>query len=134
MVEDQRFRSDLFYRLNVFPIYVPPLSERREDIPFLVRHFAQHFARNMTKEIDTISTETMNVLVHYPWPGNIRELQNLIERAVILPKGPALNVPLADLKVNTSPSGPPATGVATPHDLQTKHTLPVLLQPNPHFP
>jgi formate hydrogenlyase transcriptional activator len=90
MVAEQRFRSDLFYRLNVFPIYVPPLRERKEDIPFPVRHFAQHFARDMTKEIDSISAETMNALVGYPWPGNVRELQNVIERAVILSRGPAL--------------------------------------------
>jgi formate hydrogenlyase transcriptional activator len=128
MVEDQRFRSDLFYRLNVFPIYVPPLRERREDIPFLVRHFAQHFARNMTKEIDTISTETMNVLVHYPWPGNIRELQNVIERAVILSKGPVLNVSLADLKMKTSDTDGHANGVATLEEIERKHILSVLEQ------
>jgi formate hydrogenlyase transcriptional activator len=130
MVEDQRFRSDLFYRLNVFPIYVPPLRERREDIPFLVRHFAQHFARNMTKQIDTISTETMNVLVHYPWPGNIRELQNVIERAVILSKGPALNVSLADLKMKTSDTGGHTNGVATLEEIERKHILSVLEQTN----
>jgi formate hydrogenlyase transcriptional activator len=130
MVEDQRFRSDLFYRLNVFPIYVPPLRERREDIPFLVRHFAQHFARNMTKDIDTISTETMNVLVHYPWPGNIRELQNVIERAVILSKGPVLNVSLDDLQVKTSDTGGHATGVATLEEIERKHILSVLEQTN----
>jgi formate hydrogenlyase transcriptional activator len=130
MVEDQRFRSDLFYRLNVFPIYVPPLRERREDIPFLVRHFAQHFARNMTKEIDTISTETMNVLVHYPWPGNIRELQNVIERAVILSKGPALNVSLADLKMKTFDTDVQANGVATLEEIERKHILTVLEQTN----
>jgi formate hydrogenlyase transcriptional activator len=90
MVEEQRFRSDLFYRLNVFPIQVPPLRERTEDIPFLVRHFVQHFARNMTRQIDTISSQTMNALVRYPWPGNIRELQNVIERAVILSEGTVL--------------------------------------------
>jgi formate hydrogenlyase transcriptional activator len=87
LVDDQKFRSDLFYRLNVFPIYVPPLRERTEDIPFLVRHFAQHFARLTKKQIETISSETMNALVRYPWPGNIRELQNIIERAVILSSG-----------------------------------------------
>jgi formate hydrogenlyase transcriptional activator len=130
MVENQRFRSDLFYRLNVFPIYVPPLRERREDIPFLVRHFAQHFARNMTKAIDTISTETMNVLVQYPWPGNIRELQNVIERAVILSKGPVLNVSLADLKMKTSDTGGYANGVATLEEIERKHILSVLEQTN----
>ena len=130
MVEEQRFRSDLFYRLNVFPIHVPPLRERREDIPFLVRHFAQHFARNMTKEIDTISTETMNVLVHYPWPGNIRELQNVIERAVILSKGRTLNVSLDDLKMKASDADGHANGVRTLEEIERKHILSVLEQTN----
>jgi formate hydrogenlyase transcriptional activator len=97
MVEGQRFRSDLFYRLNVFPVRVPALRERKEDIPLLVRHFVQHFARRMNRVIDTIPSETMNALVRYPWPGNIRELQNLIERAVILSTRPVLRIPLQDL-------------------------------------
>jgi formate hydrogenlyase transcriptional activator len=92
MVEDQKFRADLFYRLNVFPVHVPPLRERQEDIPLLVRHFVQQFARRMGRAVDTIPTEAMNVLVHYHWPGNIRELQNLVERAVILSTGPLLKV------------------------------------------
>jgi len=95
LVAEQKFRQDLFYRLDVFPIHVPPLRERREDIPMLVRHFAQQFARRMKKGIDTIPTETMEALTRYDWPGNIRELQNLIERAVILSTGPTLNVPVA---------------------------------------
>ena len=93
LADEQKFRQDLFYRLNVFPIQVPPLRERREDIPTLVRHFAQQFARRMKKAIETIPAETMSALTEYDWPGNIRELQNLIERAVILSPGPALNVP-----------------------------------------
>src|SRR5262249_6368713 len=97
MVEEQSFRSDLFYRLNVFPVRVPALRERQEDIPLLVRHFVQHFARRMNRVIDTIPSETMNALVGYQWPGNIRELQNLIERAVILSTGPVLRVALHDL-------------------------------------
>ncbi|HXJ78159.1 MAG TPA: sigma 54-interacting transcriptional regulator [Candidatus Methylomirabilis sp.] len=97
LVEAQKFRADLFYRLNVFPIQVPPLRERAEDIPLLVRHFVQHFARQMNRTIDTISSDTMERLTRYPWPGNIRELENLIERAVILSAGPALRVPLEDL-------------------------------------
>jgi len=84
MVEKQEFRSDLFYRVNVFPICMPALRERREDIPLLVRHFAQHFARRMNRLIETIPAETMSALTRYPWPGNIRELQNLMERSVIL--------------------------------------------------
>ena len=87
LVDEQKFRQDLFYRLNVFPIIVPPLRERREDIPMLVRHFAQQFARRMKKNVENIPTETMEALTRYDWPGNIRELQNLIERAVILSNG-----------------------------------------------
>ncbi|MFN2444562.1 MAG: sigma 54-interacting transcriptional regulator [Vicinamibacterales bacterium] len=101
---EQKFRQDLFYRLNVFPLQVPPLRERREDIPMLVRHFAQQFARRMKKTIETIPAETMDVLVRYEWPGNIRELQNLIERAVILSGGPALDVPVVALGPRSQPS------------------------------
>jgi formate hydrogenlyase transcriptional activator len=97
MVEEQRFRSDLFYRLNVFPVRVPPLRERREDIPLLVRHFARQFATRMKRHHESISPETMRALCEYDWPGNIRELQNLIERAVILCPGPVLRVPARDL-------------------------------------
>ena len=104
LVEDQKFRQDLFYRLNVFPVHVPPLRERREDIPTLVRHFAQQFARGMKKTIETIPSETMEVLIQYDWPGNIRELQNLIERAVILSHGPALEVPIAALNGRRAPA------------------------------
>ena len=130
MVEEQKFRSDLFYRLNVFPIYVPPLRERKEDIPFLVRHFAQHFARNMSKELDTISTETMNAMVCYPWPGNIRELQNVIERAVILSKGPELQVPLDGLKGKTADTNGQTNGVTTLEEIERKHILSILEQTN----
>lgn len=97
MVEEQKFRADLFYRLNVFPVQVPSLRERPEDIPLLVRHFVQHFSRRMNRTIDTIPSETMEGLVRYCWPGNIRELENVIERAVILSPGPILKVPLQDL-------------------------------------
>jgi formate hydrogenlyase transcriptional activator len=97
MVEVHEFRSDLFYRLNVFPVRVPSLRERPEDIPLLVRHFVQYFSRQMHRLIETIPCETMSALSQYQWPGNIRELQNLIERAVILSPGPVLRVPLHDL-------------------------------------
>jgi formate hydrogenlyase transcriptional activator len=103
-VEEGRFRADLFYRLNIFPIHVPPLRERPEDIPLLVRHFAQHFARRMNRVIDTIPSETMETLVHHSWPGNIRELQNLIEHSVIVSPGPVLRVPLADLRSRSVPN------------------------------
>jgi formate hydrogenlyase transcriptional activator len=98
MVEEQKFRSDLFYRLNVFPVRVPPLRERPEDIPLLVRHFVQQFSRRANRQIDTIPSETMNSLVRYHWPGNIRELQNVIERSVILSTGRILRAPIDDLK------------------------------------
>ena len=106
LVEEQKFRQDLFYRLNVFPIRVPALRERPEDIPMLVRHFAQQFARRMRKTVDTIPTETMNALVAYEWPGNIRELQNLIERAVILSSGPTLEVPVQSLAARPAAAAP----------------------------
>ena len=103
-VEERTFRADLFYRLNVFPIQVPPLRERPEDIPLLVRHFAQYFARKIHRVIDTIPSETMEALVRYSWPGNIRELQNLIEHSVIVSPGPVLHVPLAALQFQTAPA------------------------------
>jgi formate hydrogenlyase transcriptional activator len=135
MVDEQKFRSDLFYRLNVFPIHVPPLRERTEDIPFLVRHFAQYFAMNMSKQIETISSETMNALVRYPWPGNIRELQNVIERAVILSTGPQLKVPLADLKArpmegNHGNGASNGNGYWTLEEVERRHILAVLEQTN----
>jgi formate hydrogenlyase transcriptional activator len=97
-VAERDFRSDLFYRLNVFPIRMPPLRERGKDIPLLVRYFVQKFARRMNKQIETVPTETMNALLGWDWPGNVRELENFIERSVILSDGPVLNVPLAELK------------------------------------
>jgi formate hydrogenlyase transcriptional activator len=104
LVAEQKFRADLFYRLNVFPLRIPPLRERPEDIPLLVRHFVQQFARQMSKRIDTIPTETMSSLCEYTWPGNIRELQNVIERAVILSPGPVLRVAQSDLRINGAPA------------------------------
>jgi formate hydrogenlyase transcriptional activator len=122
MVEAQTFRADLFYRLNVFPVRVPSLRERPEDIPILVRHFAQQYARRSNREIETIPSETMNALARYHWPGNIRELQNVIERAVILSKGPVLKVALAELKV----AEPTRLNAPAPKELNapaTKDTL-----------
>jgi formate hydrogenlyase transcriptional activator len=98
MVDEQKFRSDLYYRLNVFPIRVPALRERREDIPLLVRHFVQRFSQRNNRVINNVPSETMEALVRYHWPGNIRELQNVIERAVIISKSPVLNVALSTLK------------------------------------
>jgi formate hydrogenlyase transcriptional activator len=98
MVTDKEFRSDLFYRLHVFPIRIPPLRERREDIPALVSYFVQKFAKQMQKNIDTIPAAVMKGLATWEWPGNIRELENFIERAVILTRGRSLEVPLSELR------------------------------------
>jgi formate hydrogenlyase transcriptional activator len=98
MVEEGLFRRDLYYRLNVFPILIPPLRERNEDVPLLVRYFVQKYARRMDRHIETISADEMDALTHYHWPGNVRELENLIERAVILSPGPELRVPIAELE------------------------------------
>src|SRR5258705_6487121 len=124
MVEDQKFRADLFYRLNVFPVHVPPLRERPDDIPLLVRHFVQQFARRMSKAVDTIPTETMNALVRYHWPGNIRELQNLVERAMILSAGPILKVPLNDLQAMPAPVA--ARRIETLEEAERRHILEAL--------
>ena len=122
MVSEQKFRSDLFFRLNVFPLRVPPLRGRDGDIPLLVRHFSQHFSKRMNKTIETIPSATMDALCRYTWPGNIRELQNVIERAVIISTGPALNVDVADLKFSKTgssvekPASPKSTNGAL-HDV-----------------
>jgi formate hydrogenlyase transcriptional activator len=97
MVEDREFRGDLYYRLNIFPILVPPLRERPEDIPLLVAHFTDKYARRMDKRISKIPAETMDALKRYHWPGNVRELQNFIERATILTSGSTLQAPLSEL-------------------------------------
>jgi formate hydrogenlyase transcriptional activator len=104
MVTEKRFRSDLYYRLNVFPIDVPPLRDRREDIPLLVRYFSNKYARRMGKQIESIPKEAMDALTHYGWPGNIRELQNLMERAALLSTGPSLRVPLAEILADSGVS------------------------------
>jgi len=113
MISEKQFRSDLYYRLNVVPISIPPLRERPEDIPLLVRHFIRQAAQRMDKTIDTIPLETMEALTEYPWPGNIRELENVIERAVILSPGSVLDVPFTDLQ----------TRVTGGHDCERPHTL-----------
>jgi DNA-binding NtrC family response regulator len=103
MVAEKKFRSDLYYRLNVFPVNVPSLRDRRDDIPLLVRHFANKYARRTGKQIQSIPSETMDALSRYAWPGNIRELQNLMERAVLLTKGPSLRVPLGEIFTDSGP-------------------------------
>lgn len=109
LVQEGRFRADLYYRLNVFPIHVPALRDRTEDIPALVRHFARQFSRRHGRRIEVIPSESMAALVRYRWPGNIRELQNVIERAVIRSRGPALLVPVSEL--NSPNVAPAASGL-----------------------
>lgn len=113
MVQERAFRSDLFYRLNVFPIVIPPLRERPEDIPLLATWFTQKLAARMNKNIDTIPTASLQALCQYPWPGNVRELQNVIERAVILTQGNTLNLQLNDLKMPPSMAQTPRAQAAT---------------------
>ena len=118
MVKRNEFRSDLYYRLNVFPVPLPPLRERREDIPALVEHFVEIYARRMGKQIDRISPETMSEIASYPWPGNIRELQNFIERSVILTSGNVLESPLASLRSATEVE---SLGPITMEDAERDH-------------
>jgi formate hydrogenlyase transcriptional activator len=128
MVEEQEFRSDLYYRLKVFPITVPPLRDRPEDIPLLVRHFAQKFAQRMKKRIETIPSEAMKALQTYHWPGNVRELENFIERAVILTQGPDLFVSLAELK--RTPGHTTNSGTTTLEQAEREHILKALRETN----
>jgi formate hydrogenlyase transcriptional activator len=127
MIADKAFRSDLYYRLNVFPILLPPLRERREDIPLLVRYFAQKYSRRMNKQIETISAETMDALSQYNWPGNIRELENMIERAVILSQESTLFVPLTELK-RSSEAAPHR--ISTLESAEREHILRILNEAN----
>jgi formate hydrogenlyase transcriptional activator len=131
MVQGGTFRADLYYRLNVFPVVLPPLRERPDDIPRLVRHFAHRFARRMGRRIETIPSAVMDALVRYPWPGNVRELQNVIERAVILSPGPSLQVFPGDLqrdegggmREENNSSSPPPSKAVTLADAEREHIL-----------
>jgi formate hydrogenlyase transcriptional activator len=124
MIADREFREDLFYRLNVFPILLPPLRERREDIPLLVRYFTQKYARRMNRRIETIPAEAMDALANGNWPGNVRELENFIERAVILTRGAALHVPLAELRNSGETAAPAATAALTTlEEAEREHIL-----------
>src|SRR5438309_1508641 len=125
MAKRNEFRSDLYYRLNVFPVPLPPLRERRGDIPALVEHFAEIYARRMGKEIERIAPETMSALVSYQWPGNIRELQNFIERSVILTSGHVLHAPLASLKSAVEAE---SFGAVTMEDAERDHICKTLEQ------
>lgn len=127
MVQEKTFRADLFYRLKVFPIFAPPLRERASDIPYLVRHFVDMHSRRMGKEIVTIPDATMDALMKWKWPGNIRELENLLERAVILTKGPVLYVPLAELEAPLEDDEEEDDGeTPTLHAAERDHILKVL--------
>jgi formate hydrogenlyase transcriptional activator len=111
MVAEKKFRADLYYRLNIFPIDVPPLRNRRDDIPLLVRHFVEKYARRVGKSIDSIPGETMEALCRYAWPGNIRELQNLMERAVLLSSGSSLGVPLTEILLSIDLNATPGANI-----------------------
>jgi formate hydrogenlyase transcriptional activator len=130
MVVDKEFRSDLYYRLNVFPILNPPLRERADDIPALVQYFTQKFARRMNRRITTIPADTMTALSRYHWPGNIRELENFIERAVILTRGSSLNVPLSELKARPVTTDGDARHLSTLEDAEREHIRQALQQAN----
>jgi formate hydrogenlyase transcriptional activator len=121
MVQDGEFRSDLYYRLHVFPLSVPPLRERREDIAILVRHFVDEYARRMDRRIEIIPPHAIEALRNYSWPGNVRELQNFIERAVILSPGSVLRPPLAELK--EAPVQTLSSGLSTLEEMEREHIL-----------
>ncbi len=140
LVADREFRSDLYYRLNVFPIQIPPLRERREDVPLLVRYFVQNFSRRLNKTVEYVPADAMDALVSYAWPGNIRELENLIERAVLLSPGKELRVPISELKPALSSNGnvsadlsffspsPSSIPITTLEEAERQHILRALRQ------
>ncbi len=142
LVAERAFRSDLYYRLNVFPITVPALRERPEDVALLVRYFVQKFSRRLNKTVEYVPAQAMDALVHYSWPGNVRELENLIERAVILSPGKELRVPVSELKAAISAAEPtdlssgdennafafPSTPVTTLEEAERQHILRALRQ------
>jgi formate hydrogenlyase transcriptional activator len=128
MVEEGTFRSDLYYRLHVFPLTVPPLRDRQEDIPLIVRHFVGKYAKRMNRNIEKIPARTMEGLADYPWPGNVRELQNFIERAVILSPGPSLRAPLDELTQETVQA--PSIHLSTLQEMEREHVLRALKESN----
>ena len=140
LVAEKAFRSDLYYRLNVFPIQIPALRERREDIQLLVRYFVQQFSRRLNKPVEYVPAEAMDALVSYSWPGNVRELENMIERAVLLSPGKELKIPLSELQSNSGPAAnlsapsavsslvPAATTIGTLEDAERQHILRALRQ------
>ena len=129
MVADREFRSDLYYRLNVFPIVNPPLRERPEDVPVLARYFMDEFAARMQKRVTTIPSITLDALCKHHWPGNIRELEHLVERAVILSRGSTLEIPLDELRARTATAAPRA-GAITLRDAEREHICQALEDAN----
>jgi formate hydrogenlyase transcriptional activator len=125
LVFEKQFRSDLYYRLNVFPIFVPPLRDRREDIPMLVAHFVNTYGQRMDKRIEKIPSDAMEALLRYDWPGNIRELQNFVERSVILTTGSVLNPPVSELRTRRDFAKP-----ATMEDCEREHILKAVQETN----
>ena len=128
MVEEGTFRSDLYYRLHVFPLTVPPLRDRCEDIPLIVRHFVDKYSQRMSRLIETISDRTMEVLTNYAWPGNVRELQNFIERSVILSPGTSLRAPLDELTQETVHAA--RAPLSTLEEMEREHVLRALKESN----
>jgi formate hydrogenlyase transcriptional activator len=124
LIAEKKFRMDLYYRLNVFPIALPPLRQRVSDIPLLVRHFVEKYGARMSKQISRISNDSMDALREYPWPGNIRELQNIIERAVVLTKGDVLELPPLPFAMRTKKEP------ATLREAERKHILKALEETN----
>jgi transcriptional regulator with GAF, ATPase, and Fis domain len=122
MMGDKLFRSDLYYRLKVFPITTPPLRDHPEDIPILARHFTKKYAAKMDRRIDNIPSDTMRALVSWHWPGNVRELENFMERAVILSRGPNLRAPLSEIRPDASESA----GNTTLEQVEREHIVRVL--------
>jgi formate hydrogenlyase transcriptional activator len=126
MVQERKFRADLYYRLNVFLIILPPLRERIDDIPLLVEHFVQRFAKQQAKSIDCVPGDVMELLQNHDWPGNVRELQNVIERAVIMTAGRALELKAAELRRRASELAPARTLA----DAERAHIIAVLRETN----
>ncbi len=122
MMGDKLFRSDLYYRLKVFPITTPPLRDHPEDIPALARHFTQKYSREMNRKIDKIPADTMRALVSWSWPGNVRELENFIERSVILSRGPSLRAPVSEIRHDAAESA----GDSTLEQVERSHIIRVL--------
>src|SRR5262249_54474594 len=127
-VEEKEFRSDLFYRLHVFPLHLPPLRERREDIPLLVQHFVERYAARLHRSIESVPDEVMAAMLEWHWPGNIRELENFIERSVILSEGKTLRAPLSELRPTSFSRSQHEKTNGTLKDREREHIVDILRQ------